>query len=148
MLFARGADISQGQLLHHAVLRPVSEDEVIKLVELLLGKGASVNEIQYENHPQTYGELVNFSLGTPPHYAAQAGKRMVVSYLLEKGADLSIKIHRRNQNAIVQIFHKLIRVSSQQQELPHRNQHFQSFHLYRNNDAYYGANFQTPREGM
>jgi hypothetical protein len=42
MLFARGAD----------VLRDEPEHEVIELVELLLGKGATINEIQYENHPQ------------------------------------------------------------------------------------------------
>ncbi|ELR02004.1 hypothetical protein VC83_01471 [Pseudogymnoascus destructans] len=91
MLFTRGADIIQGQLLHNAVLRDRPEHEVIELVELLLGKGATINEIQYENHPQTFAELQDFSLGTPLHYAAQAGKEMVVSYLLNKGADPLIR---------------------------------------------------------
>jgi hypothetical protein len=46
MLFARGADIRQGQLLYNALLRDGPEHEVIELVELLLGKGATINEIQ------------------------------------------------------------------------------------------------------
>jgi hypothetical protein len=112
MLFARGADIRQGQLLHNAVLRDGPEHEVIELVELLLGKGATINEIQYENHPQTFAELQDFSLGTPLHYAAQAGKEMVVSYLLNKGADPLIRNTKgrtvieaaghTNQSAVVQ----------------------------------------------
>jgi ankyrin repeat protein len=113
MLFARGADIRQGQLLHNAVLRDGPEHEVIELVELLLGKGATINEIQYENHPQTFAELQDFLLGTPLHYAAQAGKEMVVSYLLNKGADPLIRNTKgrtvieaaghTNQSAVVQM---------------------------------------------
>jgi ankyrin repeat protein len=91
MLFVYGADIRQGQLLYNTVLRDGPEHEVIELVELLLGKGATINEIQYKNHPQTFVELQDFSLGTPLHYAAQAGKEMVVSYLLNKGADPLIR---------------------------------------------------------
>jgi len=91
MLFTRDADIRRGQLLHNAVLRHGPEEEVIELVGLLLDKGASINEIQYQNHPQTFGELQAFSLGTPLHYAAEEGKEKLVSYLLKKGANQLIK---------------------------------------------------------
>ena len=91
LFFTRGADINHGQLLHNAVIREGPEEEVIKLVDLLLEKGAPINEIQYQNYPQNFGELKAFSLGTPLHYAAEDGRQMLVSYLLHKGADKLIK---------------------------------------------------------
>ncbi len=91
LLFARGADIQQGQLLHNAVLRDGQEFDVIKILRLLLDKGAPIDEIQYQNHQQSFHQLQDFSLGTPLHYAAEAGKGMVVSYLLEQGAERLIK---------------------------------------------------------
>lgn len=91
LLFTRGADIKRGQLLHSAIIRQGPEEEVIELVDLLLKKGAPINEIQYQNHPQNFGELNAFSLGTPLHYAAERGSQTLVSYLLKNGADQSIK---------------------------------------------------------
>ena len=89
ILFERGGDIKQGQLLHNAVFREGPDD--VELVGLLLDMGLSINEIQYENHPQAFGELYAFALGTPLHYAAEENKPALVSFLLEKGADPSIK---------------------------------------------------------
>ncbi|OBT69335.1 hypothetical protein VE03_01038 [Pseudogymnoascus sp. 23342-1-I1] len=91
LLFTHGADINHGQLLHNAVIREGPEEEVIKLVDLLLKKGALIDEIQYQNDPQTFGELEAFSLGTPLHYAAEMGKEMLVSHLLKNGANQHIK---------------------------------------------------------
>jgi len=54
MLFSRGGDIKRGQLLHNAVFR--DNPDVVELAGLLLDRGASINEIQYENHPQAFGE--------------------------------------------------------------------------------------------
>lgn len=89
MLFSRGADVKRGQLLHNAVFR--DSPDVIELVGMLLDMGASINEIQYENHPQAFGERYAFALGTPLDYAAGEGKVELVSYLLQRGADPSIK---------------------------------------------------------
>lgn len=113
MLFARGGDIGRNQLLHSAVFRDGPEDEVIELVGLLLDKGAAINEIDCQDHPQSSGELRDFSLGTPLHYAAEEGKQKLVSYLLERGADRLIQDSRgrtaiqaaqhRNQSEVVRI---------------------------------------------
>lgn len=89
MLFSRGGDIKRGQLLHNAVFR--DSPDVIELTGLLLDMGASINEIQYENHPQAFGERYAFGLGTPLHYAAGEGKVELASYLLQRGADPSIR---------------------------------------------------------
>jgi ankyrin repeat protein len=89
MLFRRGGDIKLGQLLHHAVLGDSAD--VLELVGLLLDMGAPINEIQYENHPQSFRELSAFALGTPLHYAAEENNLELVSYLLKRGADPSIK---------------------------------------------------------
>jgi hypothetical protein len=89
MLFGRGGDIKRGQLLHSAVLR--GGPDVVELVGLLLDMGASINEIQYENHPQAFRERYAFALGTPLHYAAEEGNLELVLFLLQKGANPSIK---------------------------------------------------------
>lgn len=91
LLFDHGGDINRGQLLHHAARREGPESDVIELMELLLSKGAPINGIQYANHPVSYSQLFPFSLGTPLHYAVAEGRLKVVAYLLEKGADPSIK---------------------------------------------------------
>lgn len=88
-LFQRGGDINRGQLLHNAVLRDAPD--VIELVGLLLDMGASINGIQYENHPRAFGERSAFALGTPLHYAAEENRPELVTYLLQRGADPSIK---------------------------------------------------------
>lgn len=89
MLFSRGADAKRGQLLHNAVFR--DSPDVIELAGLLLDMGVPINEIHYENHPQAFAERSAFGLGTPLHYAASEGKVELVSYLLQRGADPSIK---------------------------------------------------------
>jgi ankyrin repeat protein len=62
-----------------------------ELVDLLLGMGAPINEVQYKNHPQAWAERSAFALGTPLHYAAEEDKPELVSYLLRRGADPSIR---------------------------------------------------------
>ncbi|TAQ86990.1 hypothetical protein B7494_g4695 [Chlorociboria aeruginascens] len=88
-LFSRGGDVKKGQLLHNAMFR--DKPDAIELVGLLLDMGALINEIHYENHSQSFVERCAFALGTPLHYAAQEDKPELVSYLLQRGADPSIR---------------------------------------------------------
>src|SRR3979409_2037756 len=91
MLFDRGCgDVHQAQLLHNAVWRKGPESEVVRLIKLLLSKGASINEIQYSKHAPSYALRSPFGLGTPLHYAVEQNKLDVVSCLLENGADPTI----------------------------------------------------------
>lgn len=60
MLFDCGGNINRGQILHHAVRREGPEPDVIDLVELLLSKGAPINDIQYANHQKSYYQLSLF----------------------------------------------------------------------------------------
>jgi ankyrin repeat protein len=84
-LFERGANPLCGQLLHHAVLRDASD--ALQVVRKIVEKGASVNEIKYKKELKTYNERKPYGLGTPLHRAAEFGKKDVVEYLLEMGAD-------------------------------------------------------------
>ncbi|RYN85192.1 hypothetical protein AA0119_g13316 [Alternaria tenuissima] len=93
-LFDRGADPLCGQLLHHAVLRKTSD--ALKVVRKIVEKGAPVNEIKYETQRKTYIERKPFGLGTPLHRAAEFGKKDIVEYLLEKGAD-PLKLDTKGQ---------------------------------------------------
>ncbi|KAF2760486.1 ankyrin, partial [Pseudovirgaria hyperparasitica] len=95
-LFSRGADVRQGQLLHHAVLR--AKPGALELVRRLVDCGAPVNKIKYEDDLTTYRERVPFGLGTPLHRAAEFGKTEIVMLLLEKGAD-PLKLDSKGKTA-------------------------------------------------
>ncbi|KAL4783317.1 putative hspc200 [Aspergillus varians] len=88
LLLDRGADVHRGQLLHHAVHRKSDE---IAVLDLLLDKGASVNRKMYDDHPFSWSMYFFMGLGTALHDAAEEGKVNVVRYLLDKGADPTIK---------------------------------------------------------
>ena len=94
MLFQRGADIRRGQLLHHAAMR--QGPDTIELISFLLELGAPINEIQYTTHELSYRLQRCTALGTPLQYAAEKRNANVVSYLLQRGADPSIKSTRGN----------------------------------------------------
>jgi len=58
---------------------------------MLISKGASINEVQYSGHSQSWGHEHFKGLGTPLHRAVELGKGDAVRYLLEMGADRSMK---------------------------------------------------------
>lgn len=84
-LFKHGADSRCGQLLHHAVLR--EKGDTVQLVKWLVEKGAPINDIQYENHPQSKLAHQFLGVGTALHSAAEYGKFELVKTLLDLGAD-------------------------------------------------------------
>lgn len=118
MLFDHGGDVHRGQLLHNAVWRKGPESEVVRLIELLLSKGASINEVQYSSHAPSYGLRSPFGMGTPLHYAVEQNKLAVVSCLLEHGADPRIANSRgrtalemsklQDADAMIQLLHQHI----------------------------------------
>jgi len=89
LLSDHGGNIKRGQLLHHAVQR--AAPDVLELVGLLLDRDASLNEIQYENHAESWRDRCMFGLGTPLHYAAQRRNVQLLAFLLSGGADATIK---------------------------------------------------------
>jgi ankyrin repeat protein len=88
LLFERGGDITRGQLLHHAIER---KEDTIEVLELLLQKGAMINARMYENHLPSWNFQCFKGIGTPLHKATELGKADVVSFLVQKGADPSIR---------------------------------------------------------
>lgn len=87
-LLDRGGDVQRGELLQNAIERSVDTVEVLKL---LIYRGAPLNMTIYENH-QASSRLYPFmELGTPLHKTTTMGKTDVVRYLLERGADVTIK---------------------------------------------------------
>jgi len=84
-----GKSIERGQLLHYAVLRKAPD--WTEVLTLLLDKGASINQIKYEDRPRTFWERSPFGLGTPLHKAAELGRADIVSFPLKRGADRTIK---------------------------------------------------------
>ncbi|KAL2869729.1 ankyrin repeat domain-containing protein [Aspergillus lucknowensis] len=88
LLFNRGADVHKGEPLHHAINR---KSEIVEVLALLLERGALVNGKQYENHYNSWRLFFFMGLGTALHQAAWLGKVDAVRYLLEQGADTSIK---------------------------------------------------------
>lgn len=88
LLLDRGGDVHKGQLLHHAVER---QTDTIEVLGMLLKRGAPLNSKMYENHYSSWRLYYFMGLGTALHKAAELGKADVLRYLLDQGADVSIK---------------------------------------------------------
>ena len=86
-----GGDVSKGQLLHYAVHR---DYDIIEALELLLDRGAPINQTMYANHDWSRRWHHWLPLGTALHDAAGYGKLRAVKYLVKRGIDVSIKDSR------------------------------------------------------
>lgn len=81
-------DIHKGQLLHHAVRRKI---DVIPVLELLLDRGALVNQTMFENHDWSRRFHFWMPLGTALHEAARLDNVKASRYLLRRGIDAGIR---------------------------------------------------------
>jgi len=88
-LLERGGNIYRGQLLHYVAYRNTGDE--IELVRRLLDFGLPIDAIKYEDDLPSYKERAMFGLGTALHRAAEFGKVDLVKYLLERGADRTIR---------------------------------------------------------
>ena len=82
------SSIDKGQLVHNAVER---SENAIEILQMLISKGASINQVQYSGHSQSWGHEHFKGLGTQLHRAVELGKGDVVRCLLGMGADRSMK---------------------------------------------------------
>lgn len=88
MLDDYDGDVRKGQLLHFAARR---QTDVVEVLELLLDRGAPINQTLYENHEFSRRWHFWMPLGTALHEVAQFGKIRAVRFLLSRGIDPSIK---------------------------------------------------------
>lgn len=88
MLDDYDGDVHTGQLLHYAVRRKV---ESVEVLELLLDRGARINQTMYENHDWSRRFHFWMPLGTALHEAARVDNVRAARYLLSRGIDASIK---------------------------------------------------------
>lgn len=89
LLLERGASLQQGQVLHYAAMREL--DDRLDVLDYLLRKGLSVNDIMYQNCGDEYYFDMYSGIGTPLHYAAARGLPDSVKLLIENGASPRIK---------------------------------------------------------
>ena len=89
LLFDNGGSIKRGQLLHFAANRILPDRT--EIFQYILDKGASINDIMFQNCPESYEQERYSGLGTPLHSVAVTGYLDMVEMILLKGADPSIK---------------------------------------------------------
>ncbi|KAL2438974.1 hypothetical protein ABEF95_015239 [Exophiala dermatitidis] len=89
LLFDHGASCEYGQPLHYVTRR--SSADLLDVAQLLLLRGARINEILYQSHPPSFQRFQFMRMGTPLHEAAERGDMEMVEFLLNNGADATIQ---------------------------------------------------------
>lgn len=84
----RGGDVHKGELLQSALDR---KTDIIRVLKMLLERGAPVNKLMYDGHEQSQGMFFFMEFETPLHTAAGRGNADIVMCLLENGADRTIR---------------------------------------------------------
>lgn len=88
ILFEHGASVKNGAPLHFAV----RGERATEIIEFLIEKGASVNELLFQNDLTSWNHFVEaLPLGTPLHEAARIKNKRIFELLLQYGADPKIK---------------------------------------------------------
>ena len=88
LLFDHGGSVAYGQLLHYAVAR--TDNDRFDIMQYLLDRGAPINEVMYSNHHSKWF-FESAPMGTPLHWAAEQGATEMALFLLDHGADPTIK---------------------------------------------------------
>ena len=90
LLLRRGGDVRIGQLMHNAIYR---ESDTLKVVEILIDRGASLNSLMYQDHQYSWN-MFPFMRETPLHTAVALRRHDVIRYLIHKGANVKIENYR------------------------------------------------------
>ncbi|KAJ5135080.1 uncharacterized protein N7515_004358 [Penicillium bovifimosum] len=91
LLLRRGGDVRIGQLLHNAMYRLSGESgDILKIVEMLVDRGASLNSLMYQDHQYSW-TMFPFMRETPLHIAVAYNRHDVIRYLIHKGANVEIE---------------------------------------------------------
>ncbi len=81
--------MQKGEVLQQALKR---KTDVIGVMGMLLDRGAPLNAVEYQNHPESFSAYWNIvERGTPLFKAVAMGNAEAVRFLLELGADASIR---------------------------------------------------------
>lgn len=139
MLDDYDGDAQKWQLLHYAVRRKI---DIVEVLELLIDRGAPINQTMYENHDWSRRFHFWMPLGTALHEAAELGKIKAAHYLLSRGIDASIKntegetaldcAGRFNHERVAELLEDVegnakdreVSGSSEGQEVPTRDSHY------------------------
>jgi ankyrin repeat protein len=76
--------------VHNAIYR---ESDTLKVVEILIDQGASLNCLMYQDHQYSWN-MFPFMRETPLHTAVALKRHNVIRYLIHKGANVKIENYR------------------------------------------------------
>lgn len=85
LLFEYGGLADRGELLNFACKRKAEDRDTLRIIQLLLGKGAPVNNLLFEGKPDLY-DVTMFN-GTPLWNCCISGNTDAVRLLLQHGAN-------------------------------------------------------------
>ncbi|KAF2010822.1 ankyrin [Aaosphaeria arxii CBS 175.79] len=89
LLLEKGGRVDKGQLLHFTVQR--RQDDTLEVIELLLDLDCPMDTIMFDDDPQSRLLWGSGGLETPLHIAVRHNKVDIASFLLERGADATVK---------------------------------------------------------
>lgn len=84
LLLDHGVSLQHGQVMHYAAMRELDDRQ--EVLQDLLDRGHSVNDIMYQNCGDEYYFHMYSGIGTPLHYAAAKGLLDSVKFLTQHGA--------------------------------------------------------------
>lgn len=89
LLLDHGASLKHGQVMQYAAMREL--DDRLEVLQYLLDRGHSVNDIMYQNCGDEYYFHMYSGIGAPLHYAAGRGLLDSVKLLVQHGASPLIR---------------------------------------------------------